>query len=89
MTNHEVARGDAASGNRAERRARASRRKRDREAPPANAFAYRVDDACAMGGFGRTTAYGLVKRGKLKLLRVGGRSLICGDSLRALLHGRD
>ncbi len=87
MTNHDTARGDAASGNRAERRARASR-KRNRQAPPANAFAYRVDDACAMGGFGRTTAYGLVKQGKLKLLRVGGRSLIAGDSLRALLNGR-
>ena len=87
MTNYVEPRADAASGNRAERRARASR-KRDRDAPPANAFAFRVDDACAMGGFGRTTAYELVKRGELKLLRVGGRSLICGDSLRALLNGR-
>ncbi len=88
MTDHDAPRGDAGSGTRAERRARVSRRKHNRQAPPANAFAYRVDDACAMGGFGRTTAYELVKRGKLRLLRVGGRSLICGDSLRALLNGR-
>ena len=87
MTDHDAPRGQAAGGNRAERRPRASR-KRDREAPPANAFAYRVDDACAMGGFGRTTAYELVKQGRLKLLRVGGRSLICVGSLRALLNGR-
>ena len=88
MTDHDAPRGDAGSGNRAERLARTSRRRRNREAPPANAFAYRIEDACAMGGFGRTTAYELVKRGKLKLLRVGGRSLIAGDSLRALLNGR-
>ena len=70
--------------NRHERRA-AGARERGHEAPPINAFAFRINDACRMGGFGRTMAYELVKQGRLKLLRVGGRSLICGDSLRALL----
>jgi hypothetical protein len=69
--------------NRRERRV--TTHERGHEAPPVNAFAFRINDACRMGGFGRTLAYELVKQDKLKLLRVGGRSLICGDSLRALM----
>lgn len=69
-----------------ERRNRqAAEGERGREGPLPNALAFRIDDACRMGGFGRTLAYELVKQGKLKLIRVGGRSLICGDSLRALM----
>lgn len=70
---------------RQDRRAAAGGRRRE-AAPPANAFAFRIDGAYRMGGFGRTMAYELANRGELKLLRVGGRSLICGDSLRALLN---
>lgn len=54
--------------------------------PLANAHAYRIDDAGAMAGIGRTTIYDLVKNGDLKLIKVGGRSLIDGDSLRALIR---
>ena len=72
--------------NRQERRAAGARERGHEAPPPVNAFAFRINDACRMGGFGRTMAYELVKQGRLKLLRVGGRSLICGDSLRALLN---
>jgi hypothetical protein len=41
-----------------------------------------------MGGPGRTKIYELVKAGKLRLVKIGGRSLIEGDSLRALLRGQ-
>ena len=61
-----------------------------RNAPPPlpDALAYTVPDACRMGGFGRTLLYKLAKEGKLRLLKVAGRTLVCGDSLRALIAGR-
>jgi hypothetical protein len=56
--------------------------------PSPNALAYRVKEARLMGGPARTTIYKLAKDGKLKLIKVGGRTLIEGDSLRNLLkHG--
>lgn len=56
--------------------------------PLPNAFAYTLENACRMGGFGRTTAYKLKKEGLLRFLKVGGRTLVCGASLRALVAGR-
>jgi excisionase family DNA binding protein len=78
--------GDAAGGNRRARRVEAHRRRRG-DLPPTDAIAFRIDDACRLSGLGRTTLYGLVRAGRLRLLRVGGRSLIDGDSLRSLLRG--
>lgn len=69
---------------------RAARKRRVRTLappPPANALAFTVPDTCSMARLGRTTIYKLVKDGRLRLVRVNGRSLICGDSLRALLAG--
>jgi hypothetical protein len=60
--------------------------KRERPAPLPNALAYRVDEVPRMGGPSRTKTYALVAEGKLRLVRVAGRSLIDGDSLRALLR---
>lgn len=53
--------------------------------PSPQAFAYSLEDARIMGGPGRTKIYDLAKRGKLKLIRVAGRTKVDGDSLRALL----
>jgi hypothetical protein len=39
-----------------------------------------------MGGPGRTKTYALAAEGKLRLVRVAGRTLVDGDSLRALLR---
>ncbi|MBR0651994.1 helix-turn-helix domain-containing protein [Roseomonas terrae] len=52
---------------------------------PNTALGFRVNDACRLGGFGRTTCYALLKNGALKKVKVAGRTLIEGDSLRALL----
>jgi hypothetical protein len=57
-----------------------------RPAPLPNALAYRVDEVPRMGGPGRTKLYELAKAGKLKLVRVAGRTLVDGDSLRRLLR---
>jgi hypothetical protein len=60
-------------------------RGRARPAPSPNAFAFTIEDAQAMGGPGRTKIYDLAKRGELKLIDVGGRTMVDGDSLRSLL----
>lgn len=55
--------------------------------PPArpDQLAYTITQVQEVGGPGRTKTYELVAEGKLKLVRVGGRSRITGASLRALL----
>ena len=56
--------------------------------PLPNAIAYRLDEVARMGGPRKTTLYTLAARGQLKLVRVSGRTLVDGDSLRHLLtHG--
>lgn len=37
---------------------------------------YRINEACHALGIGRTTLYALVRDGKLRLIRIGGRSLV-------------
>jgi hypothetical protein len=61
------------------------RRHRARPAPSPTAFAFTIADAQAMGGPGRTKIYELARRGELKLINVGGRTMVDGTSLRALL----
>jgi hypothetical protein len=59
------------------------RRLRASASPMAHAFT--IPDAQSMGAPGRTKIYALAKDGRLKLLHVAGRTLVDGDSLRALL----
>ncbi len=80
---------DAAPERAANRNARRAAAGRYGPPPHADALAYTVDHACRMAGFGRTLLYKLAKEGKLRLLKVAGRTLVCGDSLRALIGGRD
>ena len=60
--------------------------KRTRPAPLAHALAYRVDEVRMMGGPARTKLYELAAEGKLRLVRIAGRTLVDGDSLRTLLR---
>jgi excisionase family DNA binding protein len=48
-------------------------------------ISYRIDEAVEMTGIGRTTMYKLVSDGKLRVVRVGGCTLIPADELKALL----
>ena len=59
---------------------------RERPTPLPHALAYRIDEVRQMGGPGRTKTYELAAEGKLRLVRVAGRTLVDGDSLRALLR---
>ena len=62
-------------------------RKRTRPHPRPDALAFTINEVRQLGGPGRTKVYGLIAQGKLKAINVGGRRLVCGDSLRALLRG--
>lgn len=49
--------------------------------------AYSVSDVLQMVGISRTTFYQLVKAGKIKVRKVGNRSLILSCDLEAWLEG--
>ena len=61
------------------------RRNRLRAAADPAAFAFTISDAQAMGAPGRTMIYKFFKMGRLKKLKVAGRTMIEGDLLRSLL----
>ena len=61
------------------------RRKRTRPHPRPDALAFTVNEVRQIGGPGRTKVYELIAQGRLTAVSVGGRRLITGDSLRALL----
>ena len=50
-------------------------------------IAYSVKEACAASSLGRTKLYALIAAGDLQAVRVGGRTLIPTESLRALIAG--
>ena len=59
------------------------------EAPPHTTrpepLAYRIPDACHVLGLGKTSVYELMKLGKLKAIKVAGRTLIDANSARELI----
>lgn len=62
-----------------------AKRNRARSAASPDAFAYRLDDASAMSGIGRSKLYALHKDDKLEFVKVGKMVMVSGDSLRRLL----
>jgi excisionase family DNA binding protein len=53
--------------------------------PPKLAFS--IKEACAATSLGRTTLYAHIAAGRLRARRIGGRTVIPADSLRALIAG--
>lgn len=47
-------------------------------------LAYRVSEACAALGVGRTSLYKLVKAGELRMIKIAGRSLVPRAELERL-----
>ena len=47
-------------------------------------ISYGINEAVEMTGIGKTTMYKLISDGKLRIVRVGGRTLIPADELKAL-----
>ncbi len=55
-------------------------------APPRpEPLAYRIPDACHVLGLGKTSIYALMGEGKLRAIKVAGRTLIDAESARALI----
>jgi excisionase family DNA binding protein len=52
-------------------------------------LAYSVRDACKALSIKKTKLYAIIKEGRLRVVRVGRRTLIPADSLLALLNGED
>lgn len=50
-------------------------------------LAYSIKEACATSSLGRTSIYAAISTGRLKAIRVGGRTLIPAESLHTLLSG--
>jgi hypothetical protein len=48
-------------------------------------LALRVSDACRAIGIGRTKLYSEAKAGRLKLIRIAGRTVVPMDELRRLI----
>ena len=57
--------------------------------PPGNRdvvpLTYTLNDATKVSGLSRSTLYRHARAGRLRLVKVGGRTLVDADSLRALL----
>ena len=50
-------------------------------------IAYSINEACAATSLGRTSIYKFLSSGRLRAVRVGGRTVIPADSLEALIAG--
>ena len=54
--------------------------------PKAEKLGYSVAEACAALSLGKTSLYAQIAAGRLEKARVGGRTIIPADSLKALLR---
>jgi excisionase family DNA binding protein len=52
-------------------------------------LAYSIREACEASSLGKTTIYSLIAVGRLRTIRIGGRTIIPAESLHALLAGED
>jgi excisionase family DNA binding protein len=50
-------------------------------------LAYSVREACSASSLGRTTIYAHIAAGRLRAVRIGGRTVIPADSLHGLVNG--
>ena len=50
-------------------------------------IAYSIKEACHASSLGRTTLYNHISAGRLRAVRVGGRTIIPAEALHALIAG--
>lgn len=50
-------------------------------------LAYSIREACTASSLGRTTLYAHIAAGRLRVVKIGGRTLIPADSLHMLVAG--
>lgn len=56
-----------------------------RELPKAEKLGYSIAEACAATSLGKTTIYAHIAAGRLRIVRLGGRTVIPAESLTAFL----
>jgi excisionase family DNA binding protein len=49
---------------------------------------YSIREACAASSLGRTTLYSHISSGRLRAVRIGGRTIIPAEALHALIAGK-
>jgi len=52
-----------------------------------NKLAYSIREACQASSLGKTTLYSHIANGRLRAVRIGGRTVIPSESLHALING--
>lgn len=52
-----------------------------------NKLGYSIRQACHASSLGRSTLYAHIAAGRLRVTRVGGRTIVPADALRALING--
>ena len=57
------------------------------ELPTKAWLGYNICDFCKASGLGRTTAYELIRSGRLSVIRIGRRTIITAESARELFAG--
>ena len=50
-------------------------------------IAYSIKEACKASSLGRTTVYSHIASGRLRAVRIGGRTVIPAEALHALIAG--
>jgi excisionase family DNA binding protein len=50
-------------------------------------LAYSIREACKASSLGRTTIYNHISAGRLRVVRVGGRTIVPAEALHALIAG--
>lgn len=50
-------------------------------------IAYSIKEACKASSLGRTTLYAHISAGRLRAVRIGGRTVIPAEALHALILG--
>ena len=55
---------------------------------PSQKLAYSIKEACQASSLGRTTIYNHIAAGRLRVTRIGGRTVIPAESLLSLIAGK-
>lgn len=50
-------------------------------------LAYSIKEACEASSLGKTSIWNHIREGRLRVIRLGGRTLIPAESLHALING--
>lgn len=59
------------------------------QSPTPRKLAYSIREACDASSLSRTTMYSHIASGRLRAVRIGGRTIIPAEALQALINGEN